>query len=54
MINGYSAFGQNFLKVTIGNRISYVKEHRVHNDAFGEMCAFEIDRHPLPLHSSPT
>lgn len=37
MIDGYAAFGQYFLKVTIGNRITDIKEYGIKDDIFGEM-----------------
>jgi len=51
MINVHTTFSHNFLKISIGNSVAHVKEHRVQNDAFGEMDVFEIERHPHPPHS---
>ena len=51
MIDGYAAFGQDFLKVSIGDRIAHAKEDGMQDDTLGEMNAFEINRHPLPPHS---
>jgi len=51
MVDGYPTFGQNFLKITIGNGVAHVKEYGIKDDAFGEMGTFEIDCHLLSLHS---
>jgi hypothetical protein len=46
MVNVYASFSHDFLQITIGNRITDVKENSIEDDAFGEMCPCEIDRHP--------
>ena len=47
MIDGYAAFGQDLLKVTLGNRITDIKEYSMQNYTFGEMSPFEINCHAL-------
>ncbi len=36
MIHSNAAFCQNFLKVTIGNRVTHVKEDCMQDDTFGK------------------
>ena len=36
MVDGYAAFGQNFLKVTIGECIAHIKEDRMQDDTLGK------------------
>jgi len=36
MVNVHTTFGHYFLKVTIGNGIANIEEHRIKNDTFGK------------------
>ena|GEM_PF-2700001 len=51
MIHSNAAFCQNFLKVTIGNRVTHVKEDCMQDDTFWKMGTFESDRHSHSPHS---
>jgi|TARA_R110002073_G_scaffold53384_3_gene137916 hypothetical protein len=45
MVNFDTSFGHNLFKIAIGNRISDIAKHRVQNDAFRILAAFEGNPH---------
>lgn len=49
MMNCDTAFCQNFLKISIGDRIAQVKEDCEKDNTFRELRAFEIDHYQPPM-----
>ncbi len=45
MVNFDTSFRHDLLQIAIGNRISDLEKHRVQDDIFRILVAFEVNRH---------
>jgi hypothetical protein len=49
MVHIDPALRHDVLQVTIGNAIPDIEKHRVEDDVFGKVLAFETDHHQMRL-----